>query len=137
MAAQKARALVHKWAESHEKHLAHEEHVLMPLTQKVPGAVGPHTVRLILLTDFAAFKANMLPYAIKQLAKTKPYPGLEVYVRAVQVSRSAFAAEISLTDSQPPCFGLRPAISFSDPSHLPHFLLLTPSPSSLHAPSAC
>lgn len=88
MAAQKARTLVHEWAKSHEEHLAHEERVLMPHTQKVPGAVGPHTVRLILFTDFAAFKANMLPYAIKQLAKTKPYPGLEVYVRAVQVSRS-------------------------------------------------
>ena len=82
---QQAHALVQQWADSHEKHLAHEERVLMPVTKKLPQGSAPHTVRAILFVDFAAFKAKMLPYAAVQLAKTKPYPVVETYVRSIQV----------------------------------------------------
>ena len=61
---------------------------MMPLTQQVPPPLRVPTVRRFLMLDFEEYVSYMLYYVVERLAKVKPYPQLEVYIRAVQVGLS-------------------------------------------------
>lgn len=60
---------------------------MMPLTQQVPPPLRVPTVRRFLMLDFEEYVSYMLFYVVERLAKVKPYPQLEVYIRAVQVGK--------------------------------------------------
>jgi len=85
------------WASSFEEHLAHEEEVMMPLTQRVAPTVEGRAaaVGTILDVDFDALKSDHLPYVVHTLATTKPYGPTRMFVAALQAAAGPRYAELT------------------------------------------
>ena len=89
-------AALEAWGPDFENHLAEEERVMMPLTQKVADTLEGRAaaVREIMSLDWDGMIDVQLPYVLESLSTTKPYGPLRMFVAALQVSASDRYAEI-------------------------------------------
>lgn len=98
-------AALDAWAPDFEAHLAHEEEVMMPLTDRV--ATTPEgraaAVNEILNVDWEALRTSQLPYVAHALASTKPYGTVRMFVSAVQAAAGGKYEELQpvLRDALP------------------------------------
>lgn len=84
-------AALDAWAPDFEAHLAHEEEVMMPLTERVAPTLEGRAaaVHEILAVDWSELRSTQLPYVAKALASTKPYGAVRMFVSAVQAAAGA------------------------------------------------
>ncbi len=83
-AAWKLRAELASWGQEVERHLVHEEDVMMPLTQQVADTVEGRAaaVRSIIDTAREDTEQLLLPWVVQRLEASRPYPQLRMFVAA-------------------------------------------------------
>ncbi len=82
-------AAVRGWLERCERHLVHEEEIMMPLTQRVHETVegrADAVGRLIDTVPAAELEGALMPYVLTRLEATKPFGPLRMFVEAVKIS---------------------------------------------------
>mmetsp|Transcript_31766 Transcript_31766/g.49706 ORF Transcript_31766/g.49706 Transcript_31766/m.49706 type:complete len:536 (-) Transcript_31766:350-1957(-) len=92
-------AALNEWIAEHEKHLKHEEDIMMPLTEKVAETVELRgaSMQKVLACDSEGFERIQLPYVINKLDHSKPFGAVKMFVEGLQMSSTVSAYERYVT----------------------------------------
>lgn len=85
------------WAVSFEAHLADEEAVMMPLTQRVAPTLEGRAaaVRTLLEVDWDGLRTHHLPYVVRTLAATRPFGPTRMFIAALQLAAGERYGELA------------------------------------------